>query len=233
MLCISQDKIDSLFELIGTKQPLFLPVDNSSGKADFKQWEKGVKLSSALKTVRSAKDFFFPKTEHMVSYTMKGKEITMEDPRKELEDFVVFGVRPCDAVGFSVIDNVYLNMNPVDSYYKNRRDHGTVITLACGEPAKTCFCSTYGIDASLDSDKNGSKGDASCWLSDGKYFFEANTEKGKKFIEAAKSVLADADAKAVEAAKKDIISGKVKIVPTYKDALAAGLVPDGLGAIDD
>ena len=96
MLSITADKIDSLFELIGTKQPLYLPVDNNTGKADFKKWEKGVKLSSNLKTVRSAKDFFFPKTEHMVSYTMKGKKITMEDPRKELEEFVVFGVRPCD-----------------------------------------------------------------------------------------------------------------------------------------
>lgn len=38
---------------------------------------------------------------------------------------------------------------------------------------------------------------------------------------------------ALEAAKKDIISGAVKIVPTYKEALAQGLVPDGLGAIDD
>ena len=66
MLSISQDKIDSLFELIGSKQPLYLPVDNNSGKADFQKWEKGVKLSSELKTVRSAKDFFFPKTEHMV-----------------------------------------------------------------------------------------------------------------------------------------------------------------------
>ena len=70
MLSISADKIDSLFELIGSKQPLYLPVDNNSGKADFKKWEKGVKLSSALKTVRSAKDFFFPKTEHMVSYKL-------------------------------------------------------------------------------------------------------------------------------------------------------------------
>lgn len=38
---------------------------------------------------------------------------------------------------------------------------------------------------------------------------------------------------ALEAAKKDIVSGAVKIVPTYKEALAQGLVPDGLGAIDD
>ena len=88
MLSISSDKIDSLFELIGSIQPLYLPVDNDSGKADFKKWESGVKLSSKLKTVRSAKDFFFPKTEHMVSYQMNGKEVTVTDPRKDVEDFV-------------------------------------------------------------------------------------------------------------------------------------------------
>ena len=212
MFAISKDKIDELFALIGEKQPLYLPVDNETGRADFKKWEKGVKLSSNLKTVRSAKDFFFPKTEHMVSYEMKGKEITVNDPRKEIEDFVIFGVRACDAVGFTVIDNVYLNMNPVDSYYKNRRDHGTVITLACNEPAKTCFCSTYGIDASLNADKNGSKGDVSAWLSGDKYFFEANTEKGKAFIEKAKSVLKDEDAKPVDSLKKEI-SDKIEKLP--------------------
>ena len=212
MFAISKDKIDELFALIGEKQPLYLPVDNETGRADFKKWEKGVKLSSNLKTVRSAKDFFFPKTEHMVSYEMKGKEITVNDPRKEIEDFVIFGVRACDAVGFTVIDNVYLNMNPVDSYYKNRRDHGTVITLACNEPAKTCFCSTYGIDASLNADKNGSKGDVSAWLSGDKYFFEANTEKGKAFIEKSKSVLKDEDAKPVDSLKKEI-SDKIEKLP--------------------
>ena len=212
MLSISAEKIDSLFALIGEKQPLYLPVDNITGKADFKNWENGTKLSSNLKTVRSAKDFFFPKTEHMVSYEMKGKEITVTDPRKDVEDFVIFGVRACDAVGFTCIDNVYLNMDPVDSYYKNRRDHGTVITLACNNPEKTCFCSTYGIDSSLSENKNGSAGDVSCWLADGKYFFAANTDKGTKFIETVKSVLSDSDEKAVDACKKDI-SDKMEKLP--------------------
>lgn len=45
MLSIAKDKIDSLFELIGSKQPLYLPVDNNSGKADFAKWQKGTKLS--------------------------------------------------------------------------------------------------------------------------------------------------------------------------------------------
>ena len=103
-------------------------------------------------------------------------------------------------------------MDPVDSYYKNRRDHGTVITLACNNPEKTCFCSTYGIDSSLSENKNGSAGDVSCWLADGKYFFAANTDKGTKFIETVKSVLSDSDEKAVDACKKDI-SDKMEKLP--------------------
>ena len=211
MLSIAKDKIDSLFELIGSAQPLYLPVDNNSGKADFQRWEKGTKLSESLKTTRSAKDFFFPKTEHMVSYELNGKEVKVVDPRKEVEDFVIFGVRACDARGFDVIDGVYLNMDPVDSYYKNRRDHGTVIVLACNEPAKTCFCPTFGIDASQSTPS----GDVSCWLADGKYYFQANTDKGKKFVEAAKSVLTDSTDAAVEAAKKDI-KAKVEAQPFAK-----------------
>ena len=185
-----------------------MPVDNNSGKSDFARWEKGVKLSENLKTTRSAKDFFFPKTEHMVSYEINGKEVKVVDPRQDIEDFVIFGVRSCDAKGFEVIDNVYLNMNPVDSYYKNRREHGTVITLACNEPEKTCFCSTFGIDSSLSKPS----GDVSCWLADGKYYFQANTEKGKTFVEKAKSVLSEADDKPVESLKKEI-QDKMEKVP--------------------
>ena len=187
---------------------MYLPVDNNSGKADFAKWQKGTKLSEKLKTTRSAQDFFFPKTEHLVSYEMSGKEVKVVDPRKDVEDFVIFGVRACDARGFTAIDNVYLNMNPVDSYYKNRREHGTVIVLACNEPAKTCFCSTFGIDASLAKPA----GDVSCWLADGKYYFEANTDKGKAFVENAKSALEDADTSAVEACRKDIAE-KVEKLP--------------------
>ena len=215
MLSIAKDKIDSLFELIGSKQPLYLPVDNNSGKADFAKWQKGTKLSEKLKTTRSAKDFFFPKTEHLVSYEMSGKEVKVVDPRKDVEDFVIFGVRACDARGFTAIDNVYLNMNPVDSYYKNRREHGTVIVLACNEPEKTCFCSTFGIDASLAKPA----GDVSCWLADGKYYFEANTDKGKAFVENAKSALEDADTSAVEACRKDIAEKVEKLPFAHLDLL--------------
>ena len=206
MYSLPLDKIDSLFEAIAKNQKLYIPVTNSSGKANYEEWKAGKKLSEELKTIRSVKDFFFPKTEHMVTYKVIGKEIEVEDPRKELEDFVVFGVRACDAASVACFDNVYLNMNPVDSYYKNRRDHGTIITLACNNPVQTCFCSTYKIDAANP------KGDVSAWISDGNIYLNANTDKGKKVIEAVKSVLSDSDEKAVESCKKEITS-KIEALP--------------------
>ncbi|MCR5290129.1 MAG: 4Fe-4S dicluster domain-containing protein [Treponema sp.] len=198
MLSLSADKLDAFFETIATKAPLYLPVDTTDGKADFQRWTKGTKLSSALKTTRSAKDFFFPKTEHLVNLKMVGKHVTVEDPRKEVEDFVVFGVRACDAASFKIVDDVYLNMTPVDTYYKNRRDHGTIITLACTEPAQTCFCKAYGIDAAEPA------GDVSAWLADGVYYFKPVTERGQKFIDSVQSQLAKSDDKAVEAQQKAI-----------------------------
>lgn len=185
MLTLPESKIDDLFELVASKVDLYIPQGRM--RADFAPWTKGAKLSKALKTVRSAKDFFFPKTENMVNLRMDGQSVTVEDPRRELDDFVVFGVRACDAASFKIVDDVYLNMTPVDTYYKNRREHGTVVTLACTEPAQTCFCSTYGIDAANPA------GDVSAWLSDGTYYFQPNTDKGKKFVEMASSLLTDAD----------------------------------------
>ena len=195
MLSLPIEKIDALFEAIASKENLYIPVDNSSGKANFQKWEKGAKLSNALKTVRSAKDFFFPKTEHLVSYKMDGKQITVEDPRKEVEDFVVFGVRACDAKSFEIIDNVYLKMTPVDSYYKNRREHGTVVTLACSKPAETCFCQTFGIDPTAPA------GDVSAWMTEDAVYFNANTEKGNAFVDVIKALATESDDTAVEAQK--------------------------------
>lgn len=206
MLSLSAEKIDGFFKAVAASKNLYIPVDNTSGKANFQKWSEGTKLSSQLKTVRSAKDFFFPKTENLVNYKIDGKSVTVEDPRKDVEDFVVFGVRACDAKSFEIIDNVYLKMTPVDSYYKNRRDHGTVVTLACSEPVQTCFCPTYKIDAANPA------GDVSAWLADGTYYFLANTDKGKSLLESVKSVLSEADEKAVDAEKK-AISEKLEKLP--------------------
>ena len=145
MKFIEKSKLDLFFEAASKQLKLYIPVDTAEGKASYKVWKSGAKLSTALNTTRSAKDFFFPQTESLVDFKISGKCIEIIDPRRETEDFAVFGVRACDARSFSVLDKVFLS-EPVDTYYKNRREHGLILTMTCRRPAETCFCCAFGID---------------------------------------------------------------------------------------
>ena len=89
---LSLANLDAFFAAIAKKEALYIPTENKGGQAQFQRWEEGMQLSKALNTVRSAKDFFFPQTENLVDFKVKGKEIEIIDPRTEKEDFVIFGV---------------------------------------------------------------------------------------------------------------------------------------------
>ncbi|MBQ6034528.1 4Fe-4S dicluster domain-containing protein [Ruminococcus sp.] len=215
MLKISLDKLDELFEAISASQTLYIPTDREDGSAAYRKYESGMKLSNALNTVRSAKDFFFPQTENLVDFKMEGKNIEVIDVRKESEDFVVFGVRACDARSFTILDKVFL-AEPVDSYYKTRREHGTVVTMACTRPSETCFCGVFGIDATAP------EGDAACWSDGESLFFEAHNEKGEKFISSISSMLEDGDT-----AKLDEVREKTRSI--LKKLPLAGLSTESFG----
>ena len=167
------------------ERTLYLPVDTETG-AKFEKWEEGKTLSSALNTVRSAKDFFFPQTENLMDFKVEGKSVEVIDTRSESEDFVVFGVRGCDVKSFEVLDRVFLS-EPVDTYYKNRREHGVIVSLACEKPAETCFCRTFGIDAAEPG------GDVVCHRTEDALLLDAKTEKGSALLKAIESVTEPAD----------------------------------------
>ena len=191
---LSFAKLNEFFAAIAASRALYLPVESGKGKAEYKKWETGTVMSRQLNTVRSAKDFFFPQTENLMAFKMEGKSVEVIDTREACEDFVVFGVRACDAASFKILDSVYL-VDPVDSYYKTRREHGVVVTLACTRPAETCFCGTFGIDAADPA------GDVTAWECDGAYMLRANTEKGEALLGEVASLLDEGDEKAVEAAQ--------------------------------
>ena len=191
MLKISLSKIQELFAAIAADEALYIPADHA-GQPEFMRWSEGMAMTDALNTVRSAKDFFFPQTEDLVSFKMEGKSIEIIDPRTETEDFVIFGVRACDARSFSILDRVFL-IDPVDSYYANRREHGTIVSMACSRPAETCFCHSFGIDAAEP------EGDAVCWKTEDALYIRANTEKGEKLLEKLRPIMEEADEAPVKA----------------------------------
>jgi len=194
---LSLNKLNDLFAAVAEKQALYLPVDNKAGQAEFRTWEQGVEMSRALNTTRSAKDFFFPQTENMMEFKVEGKKIELIDTRSETEDFVVFGVRACDARSFTILDKVFL-VDPVDTYYANRRAHGTIVTLACTRPTETCFCSAFDIDPANP------EGDVAAWMTETELYLKALTEKGTALLDSISALLEDADETAVDAQKKAI-----------------------------
>ncbi len=217
MYRIPRENLDQLFALIAGSKTLYIPTDATTGIAQFKKWEEGMKMSDKLKTSRSAKDFFFPQTEDLVKFKTVGKTIDIIDPREETEDFVIFGVRACDARSFEILDRVFL-VDPVDTYYKNRREHGVVVTLACSRPSESCFCQTFGIDPTNPA------GDVSAWMTDDSVYFAANTEKGEAFVASVKELLCESDDKAVEeqkAATKEIL-GKLPFANLDTTAFGGG-----------
>ena len=121
------------------------------------------------------------------------------------EQFVLFGVRACDAKSFDILDKVFL-AEPADQFYQARRENGIVITTACGAPEETCFCKIFGIDAANPG------GDISTWIVDGHLYWEPVTEKGKAFTEEIEDLFETADTAAVEAQKKEI-SGIMEQLP--------------------
>ena len=197
MLKCSLEKIDLVFARIAKDADLFLPVDGADGSAVYQKWEAGAVWSNALNTVRSPKDFFFPQTEDLMRFKTEGKKIEVIDTRSEAEDFVVFGVRACDVKSFEVLDRVFLT-EPVDSFYSTKRQHSTIVSVACGRPSETCFCKTFGIDPAEPA------GDISAWKTETDLYFKGNTEKGEALLAKLSSLLEACDDTAVTAQKQKI-----------------------------
>jgi heterodisulfide reductase subunit C len=195
---ISLTSLPLLLSAIAKEQALYLPVDTESG-AEFKRFAEGDSLSQACNTNRSAKDFFFPQVENMAEFKVEGKKIEIVDIRKENEDFVIFGARACDVRSFDVLDRVFL-ADPVDTFYKNRREHSTVVSLACNMPEETCFCASFGIDAASPA------GDVSAWIVGEEMFLLPQTEKGTALLESVSSLLENSEEEKVEEQKKQIAS---------------------------
>ena len=212
---IPLDKLDLLFAKIAEKQSLYIPSDSTEG-AKFAKWTEGTPLTSQLNTARGIKDFFFPQSEDLMKFKMQGKSIEVIDIRDEHKDFVIFGARACDVRAMEVLDRVFLHTEPVDTYYKNRREHGIIMSLACTRPAETCFCGTFGIDAANPD------GDIVCYKTDDALYMNAVSEKGAALLNSLSDIAEDADTKAVDE-QKNLIKERMAKLPL------ANLTTDSFG----
>ncbi len=211
----SLDKMQAVFAAIASKMDLYLPVDGSDGKAAYTKCTEGTQWSQALNTVKSPKDFFFPQTEDLMKFKTVGKTIEIADVQEEIQDFAVFGVRACDVKSFDILDRVFL-VEPRDSFYASKREHGIIISVACTRPSETCFCTAFDIDASEPA------GDITCWKTADELFWKANTEKGEALLQAIENLTEEGE-------EQPVIEQKKKTAEIMKKLPLAGLSTQAFG----
>ena len=204
MLKIAKERLNELYARINQTMGLFLPVKRA-GEVNYAVWSEGKEVSlETLKTVKSPKSAFFPQTENLMKFKQEGKNIEIIDVRErwdERKPFVMFGVKACDYKAIEVLDKVFL-ADPVDTYYENRRNLTTIVTLACSKPEESCFCGAFGIDATSP------QGDVTTWLDAEYLYWQANTEKGVALTELVKDLLTEggeAEVSAQQTATKAVL----------------------------
>ncbi|MGN0298273.1 MAG: 4Fe-4S dicluster domain-containing protein [Lachnospiraceae bacterium] len=204
MFVIKLSKIDVLFQKISSSYELYAPIEQGK-QVMFGRWsETAILRLDELLTGKSAKECFFPQTETLYHAKREGKKIQIVEPEIRTAQTVYFGVRGCDAKSFTILDRVFLS-EPVDVYYKEKREKSIIVAMACHEPERTCFCSVFGVDAAEPT------GDVATWIIGDLLYWKAVTEKGIALTERVKDCFDELDDEAAEAAEKDVAQEKAAI----------------------
>ena len=222
MYKIAKENLSALFRLIAESQELYLPV-RTAEQVNFGVWSEDAEVDlDTLKSVKSPKDAFFPQSENLYTCIKEGKKIQIEPEALKEQKFVVFGMKACDVQGVQVLDKVFL-ADPLDTFYAARRDHGTIVAMACHEPEESCFCKVFGIDCAEPA------ADVATWMVEGNLYWKSLTEKGEALTKDVENLLEsadDADEKKVEDEKAAIRSIVEK--PPYSNLSLEGWNGDAL-----
>ena len=213
MYQIAKEKLPELFRKITQTRELYLPVE-TCGQVNYAPWSEDAKVDlDTLKTVKSAKDAFFPQSENLYTCYRDGKKISITPQELKEQPFVVFGMKACDLRGVEVLDKVFL-ADPVDTFYAARREHGTIVAMACYEPEDSCFCKVCGIDCAEP------KADVAVWTAGEVLYWKAQSEKGEALTYLVKDLLEEAaDGEETVEAEKDRIHKIAEALPDMQLSL--------------
>jgi len=95
-------------------------------------------------TVKPAKSLLLPQCETLFSYNLTDSTKSMKANLIDEAPQMLFGVRPCDARSFLLLDKVFDGERYKDVYYLNRRANTLIVAMGCIEPRTTCFCTSVG-----------------------------------------------------------------------------------------
>lgn len=138
-------------------------------------------------TPKPAKGVFFPQTEELIRFRRSRDDFnTVQKVPLDTTPTLLLGVRPCDARSFLLLDDIFMQGPYRDPYYVARRENTLIMSLACTQPRRTCFCHAFD---SGPYDREGA--DVLIRDAGNAYLLEAVSERGVQFLAGLDMVPAD------------------------------------------
>lgn len=157
------------------------------------------------KPATSLKNIFLPVKENVTAERLGSK------PR------IIIGAPNCDVEGLSILDEIYLDKDFPDIFYRQRRENTIIISSDCFGTEEHCHCLSYGVKPYSTG-----KGDLSVINLDGNIIFRIISEKGKRLLDTIAEIIPCDDrtiTERIDAEHKnteELLSTANKGLPDYK-----------------
>lgn len=141
---LQKNQLSKFIEELAKNHKVLAPV-KKNGFTVYKEVKSADEITlDYINTKMPPKEIFFPRTEVLFHYKKTDAGIEIIETKAVSRDQVIFGIHPCDAKSFLLLDKFFALGDFSDPYYETRRAKTKLIGMACTEPLSTCLCTTVG-----------------------------------------------------------------------------------------
>ena len=142
---VRKDSLEKLFDILKQNSKTIYAPFSKNGKTTFRNAESFAGISTGyIQTSESSKDIAFPRAEKILDYSKNKEGMSVKGTDlKNLPEVILWGIRPCDAIGIGELSSIF-NWDYKDDIYNNRLSKVTVFGFSCGKSDEYCFCTSVG-----------------------------------------------------------------------------------------
>ncbi len=137
---ITKDTLRKLLSVLSADMRLIGPV-NTGKVVEFRDTCADEVLMDDAISYKSPKEYYFPQTEKLMSFT---QDEALEPP--EPPTTLIFGAKPCDLEALRVMQAVFMEGRYADPFFARRMDKNLIIGVGCVQKKAGCFCDELGLD---------------------------------------------------------------------------------------
>lgn len=176
-IIVEKSQLLMLIDDLIKRYKVYAPIEDD-GLTCYDEVRSSGEVNLKFQSKISSKEILVPRCETLFTYKLGDRDVKLEEMKLEDGKAVLFGLPPCEAKGFALIDKPFTSGEFQDIYYLRRRGNITIIGKSCENPRSTCFCTSVGggpfgkegLDLLLQD------------LGD-RYLLEVVSEKGEKLID--------------------------------------------------